>query len=451
MSSNNKPEIPARILDFMLEQTARLVSVPSLAAEGRGIAESAAQLRELLEAEGIRTELHETGGAPVVYGEGGDPSGPTILFYNHYDVQPAEPLDAWTTDPWTLTRRGDNFYGRGTADDKGEIVARLAALRLYRERHGELPFQVKFLIEGEEEIGSPNLARYIAEHAEKLACDAVIWEFGAVDSADRPMTYTGLKGIISAELSLRTARHDLHSGFSPVIENAAYRLAAALVSLRSEDGRVLIDGFYDDVRPVTEAEERALQALPAEDDELKAAFDLDGFIGNLSGTDLHRRLYLEPVFSINAFESGYNGPGIRVSLPATARARIDIRLVPDQDPAKVWEQLKAQLERNGYGDIELKVLDHFEAGARSDITSEFVQLSVQALRDVYGQEPSLFPSSFGSGPMHPFVKHLGAPIAGLGIGYPGSRIHGPDEHMRLQDIKGGIATLTRLFELYAGK
>ena len=189
-------------------------------------------------------------------------------------------------------------------------------------------------------------------------------------------------------------------------------------------------------------------ALPPEDDELKAAFELDGFIGDLSGTDLHRRLYLEPAFSINGFEAGYNGPGIRVSLPATAQARIDIRLVPDQDPATVWEQLKNQLARNGYGDIELKVLDHFEAGARSDITSEFVQLSVQALRDVYGQEPSLFPSSFGSGPMHPFVKHLGAPIAGLGIGYPGSRIHGPDEHIRLQDLHGGIATLTRLFELY---
>lgn len=444
-------QVPQHILDYMLGATARLVNIPSLAAEGRGISETAALIRELLETEGFTTELHETGGAPVVYGVAGNPAGPTILFYNHYDVQPAEPLDAWTSDPFTLERRGDNWYGRGAADDKGEIVARLAALKLYRERHGELPFQVKFLIEGEEEIGSPHLAGYIERHAELLAADAIIWEFGAVDSSDRPMTYTGLKGIISAELSVRTARHDLHSGFSPVIENAAYRLAAALVSLRSPDGRVLIDGFYDDVRAMSEAEEKALAALPPEDEELKAAFDLRGFIGGLSGTELHRRLYLEPVFSINAIESGYNGPGIRVSLPATARARIDIRLVPDQEPARIWEQLKAQLIANGYPDIDIKVLDHFEAGVRSDIDHEFVQLSVRALRDAYGQEPSLFPSSFGSGPMHPFVKHLGAPIVGLGIGYPGSRIHGPDEHIRLQDILGGIATLTRLFELQAGK
>lgn len=443
--------IPQHILDYMIQATARLVNIPSLAAERRGIPESAALVRELLEAEGIATELHETGGAPVVYGVGGNPAGPTILFYNHYDVQPAEPLDAWTTDAFTLTRRGDNWYGRGAADDKGEIVARLAALKLYRERHGELPFQVKFLIEGEEEIGSPNLATYLAEHKAKLAADAVVWEFGAVDSADRPMTYTGLKGIISAELSVRTARHDLHSGFSPVIEGAAYRLAAALVSLRSPDGRVLIDGFYDDVRPVTAAEELALQALPPEDEELTKAFELRGFIGDLTGTELHRRLYLEPAFNINAFEAGYNGPGILVSLPATARARIDIRLVPDQEPRRVWEQLKAQLAANGYGDVEMKVLDHFEAGVRSDIGHEFVKLSVQALREVHGQEPSLFPSSFGSGPMYPFVEHLNAPIAGLGIAYPGSRIHGPDEHIRLQDITLGIATLTRLFELYAGK
>lgn len=446
-----RPQVPAHVLDYTLAKVARLVSTPSLAAEGRGIQETAVLVRELLEAEGVRTELHDTGGAPVVYGVGGDPSGPTILFYNHYDVQPADPVDAWTSDPWTLTRRGDNWYGRGAADDKGELVARLAAIRWFREQHGELPFQVKFLIEGEEEIGSPNLAPYIAKNAELLAADAVLWEFGAVDAADRPMTYTGLKGIISAEVTARTAKHDLHSGYSPAIENAAFRLASALVSLRSPDGTVLIDGFYDDVRPVTAAEERALQALPDEDEEIIRSFELTGFLGGRTSTALHRQLYLQPVFNINAFEAGYNGPGIRTTLPATARARIDVRLVPDQDPSRVWEQLKAQLAKNGFGDIELRVLDHFEAGTRSDIEHPFVQTSLQAMREVYGQEPSLFPSSFGSGPMYPFAKHIGAPIAGLGIGYPGSRIHGPDEHIRLQDIHGGIATLKRLFELYGNR
>lgn len=446
--SKQVPQIPAHIQDYTLESIARLVSTPSLAAEGRGIAETAALVRELMEAEGIKTELHETGGAPVVYGVGGNPDGPTILCYNHYDVQPAEPESAWTSDPWTLTRRGDNWYGRGAADDKGELVSRLAAIRWYREQYGELPFQIKFMVEGEEEIGSPNLHSYIENNADLLAADAVLWEFGAVDAADRPMTYTGLKGIISAEVSVRTARHDLHSGFSPAIEGAAFRLASALVSLRAQDGTVLIDGFYDDVRPVTEAEERALQALPNEDEELKKAFDIKGFIGGRTHTDVHRQLYLQPVFNINALESGYNGPGILCALPAYARARIDVRLVPDQDPTKIWEQLKAQLVKNGFDDIEIKVLDHFEAGARSDIEHPFVQMTLQAMQDVYGQQPSLFPSSFGSGPMHPFVKHLGAPIAGLGIGYPGSRIHGPDEHIRLQDIHGGIATLKRLFELY---
>ena len=441
-------DIPEHIQQYALDVLKALVAVPSVAAEGRGIDEASALTKRLLEAEGFDVALHPTGGAPVVFGHLDAGTGPTVLMYNHYDVQPADPLDLWESDPFELTERDGKLYGRGAADDKGEIVSRLAALKWFKEKHGSLPFSVKFLIEGEEEIGSPNLASYVEAYKDTLAADVAIWEFGGVDAAERPMTYCGLKGILTVELSVRTTSHDLHSSYGAVVENPIFVLSAALASLRDANGRVLIDGFYDDVIAPTAEQLELVNSLPDEDTDLARVFGVDGFIGGVTGSAMQRQLLFEPNVNYNGFHSGYAGMGSKTVLPAEAFAKLDFRLVPDQDPLKVKAQLEAHFVKHGFDAINVTVLEHAERGARSDVTHPWVQETVATLREVYGKEPVMYPNVAGSGPIHPFVEHLGVPVVGIGCGYPGSRIHSPNEHIRRDLLEKGIQSTLRLLERY---
>ncbi len=439
--------LPDDIRAQALERLRRLVAIPSVAADGRGIPEAATLVAEILAADGFAVEQHATGGAPVVYGERLVPGTPTVLLYHHYDVQPEDPLAAWHSPPFELTERDGALYGRGAADDKGELVSRLAALRWYRQRHGDPPFSVKVLVEGEEEIGSPNLAAYVHDHADRLAADVALWEFGAVDGDGRPMTYCGMKGILTVELFVRTARQDLHSGYGVVVDDAAYRLAAAVASLRDAAGNVTIDGFRDGIVPPTAADLALVEALPDEAEALREAVGLRGFLGGAQGAGWRRRLFFEPTVNVNGFHAGYGGEGAKTVLPAEALAKLDFRLVPDQDPWAVLERLREHLERHGFGDVEVRVLQHAERAARSDVRHPYVRMALAALRDVYAVEPTLHPNSPGSGPIHPFVVGLGLPVIGIGCGYPGSGIHGPNEHLRWLDFERGTAAVTRFLEL----
>ncbi|AEB11532.1 M20/M25/M40 family metallo-hydrolase [Marinithermus hydrothermalis] len=441
--------VPERILTYAKETLAQLVAIPSVSAEGRGLEAAAQLVAEQLEALGLEAALHPTPGAPVVYATRTVPGAPTILFYNHYDVQPADPLELWETDPFTLTERDGALYGRGAVDDKGELAARIAALVWLKERYGELPFGVKFVVEGEEEVGSPHLARYVEENQARLAADACLWEAGGVDAAGRPLAYTGLKGIVALELVVRTAKFDLHSSYGAVVENPIHRLSRALASLRDADGRVLIEGFYDEVRPLTPEEEAALERIPDESPALAELFGVPAFLGGVSGTAFYRKLLAEPCVNINGFTSGYAGPGSKTVLPAEARAKLDFRLVPDQDPKRVVTLLKRHFERHGFTDVEVRVLEVGEKPARSDLTHPWVQATRAALAEVYGTEPVLYPNMPGSGPMHPFAHGLGVPVVGIGCGYPGSRVHSPNEHLRLADLERGIQAIARALERFA--
>jgi len=444
-------ELPASVRRRAESQLADLVSIPSVSAEGRGLHEAAAAVVALLAELGLTTELHQTAGAPVVYGHlPAQPGRPTVLFYNHYDVQPADPLEEWVTRPFELAARDGHWYGRGVSDDKGHLVSRLAALHWYREKHGSLPFGVKFVVEGEEEIGSPNLADYVAARAEQLAADACVWEFGGVTASGRPMTYFGLKGIACIALRVRTASHDLHSSVGAVVENPIYRLACAVAGLRDGDGRVLIPGFYEDVVPFTAAQEALIAALPDEAAELAAVYGVESYIGGVSGTAFQRQLLGEPNINFNGFHSGYGGPGSKTVLPATAEVKIDFRLVPDQDPAKVLRQLRQHLDAQGFADVEIDELETHEFAARSDADHPFVRHTIAALREAYGLEPVVYPSVAGSGPMHPFVEHLGVPVVGIGCGHPGSRVHSPNENVRVKDFEDSVVALLRLLETYGG-
>jgi len=440
--------MPDDIQRFARATLARLVAVPSVAAQGRGIDEASTLVRDILAAEGFAAELHPTAGSPVVYARKGSDAGPTVLFYNHYDVQPPEPLEAWDSDPFVLAEREGNLYGRGAADDKGELVSRLSALKWFERRHGSLPFTALFLVEGEEEIGSLHLSDYVEEHRERLAADACMWEFGAVDALERPTTFLGLKGIVTLELHVRTADRDLHSSYGAVVENAAHRMAAAVASLHATDGRVVIEGFYDDVREPS-AEVRAMvDRLPDEDAGLAELFGVERFVDGVAGAAFRRRIFLDPALNVNGIHAGYGGHGAKTIVPCEALAKLDVRLVPDQDPHRVLELIGRHLAARGFGDVKVRVLEHLEHPVRAAVDHPFVDAAVAALREVYGREPVVQPNTPSSGPMYPFVHFLGLPVVGIGCGYPGSRIHAPNEHLRWGDFELGTAATLRLLERY---
>ena len=442
-------ELPASVRRNAERHLSDLVAIPSVSAEGRGLNEAAAAVSGLFEDLGLTTELHQTDGAPVVYAHHpAEPGRPTILFYNHYDVQPADPLEEWHSSPFELVERDGVWYGRGVSDDKGQLVSRLAALHWFKERHGSLPFGVTFVVEGEEEIGSPNLARYVESNAQRLAADGCVWEFGGVTASGRPLTYFGLKGIACIALWVRTASHDLHSSLGAVVENPIYRLASAIAGLRDGAGRVLIPGFYDDVVPFTAAQEALIEALPDEATELKDVYGVSGYIGGVTGTAFQRQLLGQPNINFNGFHSGYGGPGSKTVLPAAAEAKIDFRLVPDQDPDVILRQLRAHLDAQGFTDIEIVELETNEFAARSDADHPFVHATIKALREAYRLEPVVYPSVAGSGPMHPFVKHLGVPVVGMGCGHPGSRVHSPNENVKVADFETSVVAMLRLLETY---
>jgi len=440
------------LLGYAWDTLAPLVAIPSVSAENRGLPECARAVRRALEDVGLRARyLRAPGAPPAVFAESEPIAGaPRILFYNHYDVQPADPLPLWHSDPFTLTRRGGIWYGRGTTDDKGELVSRLAALREIRRRHGgRLPFQAKFLVEGEEEVGSPHLASIVRRHRRALAADAAIWESGGTDATGRPEIYAGVKGLLALELRVRTAGRDLHSSLGAVVDNPIYRLAAALASLRDDDGRVRIEGFYDDVRPLTAAEQKRLRAAAGRAAADRACYGTRRFLGGARGVAYMRRLLCEPCVNFNGFHSGYGGPGSKTVLPAEASAKLDIRLAPDQTPARALRLLRRHLRTRGFGDIEVVCrAAHGVPPARSKADHPWVDAARAALRAAYGRPPVFYPSMAATGPMFLFTETLGLPTIGVGIGYPDKRMHSPDENLREGDLARGVAALVRLLETY---
>jgi acetylornithine deacetylase/succinyl-diaminopimelate desuccinylase-like protein len=443
--------LPEALRKKFHDQLAQLVALPSVAAEGRAQAETAAAVAQLLRGLGLRVELHPTDGAPVVFAEHRVPGQPTVLFYNHYDVQPADPLELWDSEPFTLAERDGQLFGRGVSDDKGQLVSRVIALEWLKERNGgELPFGVVFVVEGEEEVGSPNIEPYVQRYREQLQADVCVWEFGGVDANERPVLTCGLKGVVSVDLSVRTASFDQHSGRGPVVQNAAWLLAAAVASLRDADGRVLIDGFYDRVRPATEAEEAVIASSPPEDEMIGRQIGVQRFLAGASGAEFQRRLQLEPVVNVNGITSGYSGPGMKTVLPATAGAKLDFRLVPDQDPAEVITLLRAHLDRHGFSEVQATLAERPEWPSRVDPQHPWVRHAAAALEEVYGVPPVIAVSSGGSGPMHPFVEELGLPVVMLGVGNSNSRAHSPNENIRWVDVHNGTYATVRTLERWAG-
>jgi acetylornithine deacetylase/succinyl-diaminopimelate desuccinylase-like protein len=437
-------------IDQSIAELSQLVAQPSVGAQNLGMVECANLVAEMLRRRGFKVDITSSGGAPVVFGERKGKANKTLLFYNHYDVQPPEPLDLWETPPFTPSQRDGKLFGRGVSDDKGHIVSRLFAIDALLEAGGELPCNVKFIIEGEEETSSVHLHDYVKQNKERLAADACIWEFGAVDHREVPIQYLGLRGICYVELSVETASTDIHSGTGgSIMPNAAWRLTWALNSLKGPDERIRIPGFYDRVRPPSARDRELMEALPEIADEYKQRFGVKEFIKGLkNGAALRIAEVFEPTCTICGLTSGYQGPGSKTVQPAQALAKVDFRLVPDQDPQEILKLLRAHLDAEGFADVKIDFLGG-EIPARTDPDHPFIKLVVETAKDVFGVPMQIAPMVGGSGPNHPFVHDLNLPVASAGLGYPDTRAHAPNENIRLDLYLKHAKHMTRVLTEFA--
>jgi acetylornithine deacetylase/succinyl-diaminopimelate desuccinylase-like protein len=437
-------------LDQQMDELITLCAQPSIAAQSLGMEECARLVAEMLERRQFSVQVIPTKGFPVVLAERAGQSNRTLLFYNHYDVQPPEPLDQWESPPFEPSLRDGKLYARGVSDNKGHIQCRLSAIDAILAHRDQLPCNVKFVIEGEEEIGSLSLPAFVRNHTSELQADGCIWEFGGVNHEGQPVQVAGLRGICYVELSVTTASQDAHSGLGgSIFPNAAWRLVWALRSLKGTDERIRLPGFYDRVIPPTEKDLELLAALPDPTQEYLDRYHLDGFIKGLEGgLELKREAIFSPTCTICGFTSGYQGEGTKTVLPAKASAKLDFRLVPDQDPEEVVLMLRNHLDEQGFEDVDIIYLGGGPA-ARTDPDSPFLKMVVRTAEDVYGQPQLIDPMSGGSGPNALFVQDLGMPVATAGIGYPGSQAHAPNENIILEHFVKGAQHTARILEAFA--
>jgi acetylornithine deacetylase/succinyl-diaminopimelate desuccinylase-like protein len=437
--------------DYFVKNLVRLVKQPSVSAKKEGMLECAELAGRMMREAGLSTKiLPEENGNPVVYGEiKSKKSGRTLLFYDHYDVQPPEPLEKWTHKPFGGEKENGKIYGRGASDNKGNFVSRLNAVQAFIEATGGVPANIKFVVEGEEEIGSPNLEPMIRSHKNLFSADAAIWEFGGTNRHGRPELYLGLKGVLSVDLRANGASKDVHSANAPIIPNPAWQLIWALNLLKNSEEKVLIKGFYDDVVPPSSEEIECLKSIPFEEEEIKKELGLEKFLRNKSGLDALKALLCQPTCTINGFISGYTGKGSKTVLPHEATAKLDFRLVPNQDSGEIFRRLVKHLKTHGFGDIE--VIKHGSTEpTRTPVSDPFVKLVSETAEKVYGKEAVIYPSSAGSGPMHLFRNVLGYPVVSAGCSHPEANVHAPDENLKISSfIKGTkfIATLISDFAL----
>jgi acetylornithine deacetylase/succinyl-diaminopimelate desuccinylase-like protein len=434
-----------RYVDQYLEEAifllGRLVRQPSVAAQDLGVTEMAELCVRVLEEEGIPARLLELDGSPpLIVGDAQGASPRRLMLYSHYDVQPPDPTDAWQSPPFQLTRRNGKLYGRGASDNKGDLVARLFAVRALRAVRGDLPASVTFMLEGEEEVGSPHLAALLDQYADRFAADAGLLEARTRTPDGRPRVVLGVKGMLYVELLARAANRELHSSLAPVVPSAAWRLTWALASLKTPDGRVRVPGFYQAVRDWRADELDALAALPNDDAWLRDDLGLDGFLGSVSGLEYRKHLYGQPTCNICGIESGYAGPGAKTVLPEEARAKLDFRLVPDQEPRDILDKLRRHLDAEGFDDIEVRAAGPGVAPARASLSDPFVEFCAQTAKEHYGLSALLYPTdaaTIGLSTLTQFLPYTillapGAP------GYWGSNIHAPNEHIRIADLADSI-------------
>ena len=387
-------------------------------------------------------QIFETPGHPVVYAEwSGAPGKPTVLFYGHYDVQPVDPVNLWTSPPFEATIRGDYLYARGSADDKGQIFIHFKAIEAYLKTVGSLPVNIKMIIEGEEEVGSPNLDRFVKDHKELLDADLVLISDSSMFAKGVPSVCYGLRGLAYMEVELTGPNKDLHSGsFGGSVHNPIQALSELIASLHDKRGKITIPGFYKDVRPLTAKERKAYKKLPWNDKKYAKDLGVARLHGERGYTTLER-LWARPTLECNGIWGGYTGEGAKTVLPSKAYAKISMRLVPDQNSVKTAKLFERHIAKIAPKTVSVTVRSlHGGEPALTPIDSPGVQAAVAALEKGFGKKP-LYQREGGSIPIVvQFKKILGLDTVLLGFGLPDENAHAPDEHLSLENFFGGIRT-----------
>ena len=448
MSDRLTTELATQTENFktLITEYCRLESV---AAQNRMMAETADWVEKLLQETGFETRQLPVDGAPnYVYGTIKGKSDFTLLLYNHYDVQPETPLELWESPPFEVTEKEGKLVARGICDNKAELIARICAIRAIQATQGELPISTKWIIEGEEEIGSTHFDAMTRQYGDLLKTDGALWEGGGFSEKGQSYIALGFRGMLYVEYSVELMAHDAHSGNAHALPSAAWRLVKALASLKDDNGKELIPGFYDDVRAPTAMEQQAARDNVDLEQEArtKGMYGIDAFLHGRSGYDLEVSVY-EPTANIAGFLTGYTDPGVKTVLPAKAMAKMDFRLVPDQRPDDILAKVKAHLQAQGFDDVQVTKLGGGDPVV-TPLEGSFVQKITQICQAFTEQEPKIVPLGGGTLPLLGAMKNnvgvLGISTSG-NPGYYGSGAHAPNEHIRVQDIPRAIEFNVFLF------
>jgi acetylornithine deacetylase/succinyl-diaminopimelate desuccinylase-like protein len=442
--------------DRFLEELKALLRIPSVSADPAylpAMRQAAEFVRDQFQSMGLTTEIVPTAGHPIVYAEWlGQPGAPTVLVYGHYDVQPPDPLDLWTTPPFEPTIRDGKIYARGATDDKGQFFTHLKAAEAWLKSTGGLPVNLKFVIEGEEEVGGANLDRFLAENKQKLKCDVAVISDGSQYAPGIPAINYGLRGIIACEVTLTGPKRDLHSGiFGGSVTNPINALCRLIAQLHDEHGRVQIPGFYDDVLPLTDAERKQFAALPFDEAAYQQELGVPVVHGEEGFTTLERR-WVRPTCDVNGITGGYQGVGPKTIIPSKASAKITCRLVPNQDPRQVTQSLEQFLRKRCPKGTALQFTDYH--GCRAflfDPTSPYIHAAQVALRAGFGRDGVLIRDG-GSIPVVVTLEEtLGVETLLLGWGLNTDALHSPDEHFTVEDFHRGCSSAAALLESLSKK
>jgi len=403
-------------------------------------------LRGKLDAIGLTSELHETDGHPVVLARNAHREGrPTVLIYGHYDVQPVDPVELWDSNPFEPEVKDGKIYARGATDNKGQMFAHVLGVEAAMRAEGELPVNLIFLFEGEEEIGSPHLEPFLRAHRTELACDIIAVSDTSMVAPGVPTMGYGLRGITCGEITLRGPESDLHSGvYGGAVLNPVTALARMVASLHNESGRVQVEGFYDDVQPIADWEKEAWAKVPGGDEAFLEEVRVPELFGE-QGYSTHERLWARPTAEVNGLYGGYQGEGSKTIVPARATAKLSFRLVPNQDP----EDIQAKVERHFRNICPSSVAMEWTPGHSgrpylADPQSPFGKAAQSALQDTFNREPVLVREGGSIPIINTFQEVLGAQTLMLGLALPGCRIHSPNENFTIENFEAGIRLNQRL-------
>jgi acetylornithine deacetylase/succinyl-diaminopimelate desuccinylase-like protein len=438
--------------DRYVEELKQYLAIPSISAlpqHSADVTRAADWTADALRAAGLENvRLIETPGNPVVYGDWlHAPGKPTILYYGHYDVQPVDPVNLWTSPPFEATVRDGEIYARGAADDKGQVFMHIKAVEAFLKNGGTLPVNIRFMIEGEEEVGSANLDDFVRAHKQDLAADVVVISDSPMFDRGIPSICYGLRGLAYFQIDLRGTKSDLHSGsFGGAVANPAFVLATILAQMKDRGGRVKIPGFYDDVRPLSEAERAEWKKLPFNETKYRKELGAPRLFGETGYTTLER-VWARPTFEVNGLLSGFTGDGAKTVLPAVAMAKVSMRLVPDQEPGKIADLFEAYLTKVAPKTVELK-LTRMQGGKAwmTEFDNKYVRAAGRAIEQGFGKAP-VFNREGGSIPVvSTFQEELGLPSVLFGIGLPDENAHAPDEKLDLGNFHNGIIASAYLYQ-----